>query len=298
MYKNFEEIINNIDKNTPKKLAVVWAGEAHIIEAVLATYQDRSVIPILIGNKATIINLLNEADYGRGLRIIHASSPEEAVSLAIRLVQEGEADILLKGMINTSTILGAIVKKENAMCKSSVLSHVSLQQIPGHNKLIALTDSALLTYPTKEQKVHIIQNAVNLLLSIGVKLPKVAILTAVETVNPKMPETVEAAELKEMQLKGVITSCIVEGPISYDLAMDPSSAKIKGYDSPVAGDADILVVPNIQAGNILVKCLNCTAHSKSVGLVVGAKVPIIITSRSAPIENKRNAINVAASIDF
>jgi phosphate butyryltransferase len=233
---------------------------------------------------------------GENVEIIHAESPEQAIQKSIALVREGKADILQKGLVQTADLMRAILHKENGICSSGVLAHVSLLEIPGHHKLVALTDSALLTYPTIEQKVEMIRHAVALMQAIGTEVPKVAILAAVETVNPKMPETVEAAELKKMWERKEITGCIVEGPISYDLAMDPSSSRIKNYQSPVGGDADILIVPDIQAGNILIKALLYSAKAISSGMIMGASVPVLVSSRSASIEVRSNAVAVAAAL--
>lgn len=297
MSRSFKELLKQYDySGTKKKVAVVWAGERHTLEAVIDAYRTYGVEPVLIGNIKAIANILAEMGCTTPFEQISTESPEEAILTAISLVHQKKVDILFKGLMQTATIMQAIVNKENGICKSGVLSHVSLLEIPGYHKIVGLTDSALLTYPTIEQKKEIIRNAVKLLHATGVEKPKIAILAAVEEVNHKMPETVEAAKLKEMGQNGEIADCIIEGPISYDLAMDPEAASIKGYNSLVAGDADILVVPNIQAGNILVKCLLCSAHAVSSGLIMGAAVPIIITSRSAPVANKSNAIAVAAAL--
>lgn len=296
MYRSFEEFLANQEKGTPKRMAVVWAGERHTLEAASTAYERVGVEPVLIGNPEDIRRIMQELGISHDFKIVESSSPEDAIEQAIGMVKRGEVGILFKGLLQTATIMRAVVNKENGICDSGVLSHASLLEIPGYHKLVALTDSALLTYPNLEKKVALIKNATCLLHAVGVKEPKIAILAAVENVNPKMPETVEAAEIKEMWRRGELPGCIVEGPISYDLAMDPEAAGIKGFDSPVAGDADMLVVPNIQAGNMLVKSLIYSAHAKSVGLIIGAQVPIVITSRSAPVANKSLAVAVAAAL--
>lgn len=298
LFKTFDQLLaKSKNRQAPKQLAAVWAGEHHTLEAVIAAHREGYAQPILVGEGAEIRRLLGEMNIAEEYPIVEAATPEEAIEKTIALVHQGKADIIFKGLMQTATIMRAVVRKESGMSSQGLLSHLSLQEIPGHHKLVALTDCALLTYPTTEQKKAMIQNAADFMGKMGVETPKVAILGAVETVNPKMPETVEAAQLKEMQQKGEITGCIVEGPISYDLAMDPEAAGIKGYESPVAGDADILVVPNIQAGNILVKSLIFSAKSRSAGLIVGAKVPVIVTSRSSPVASKCTAIAVAAALE-
>lgn len=297
MPRNLDELLQKKGSGTPKKFAAVWAGESHILEAALDARKKYDVEPVLIGDSKEITRLLVEEFGGTdSLELVDAASPEAAIQVAIEMIKKGQVDIIFKGLMETAVIMKAVVNKETGICKSGVLSHASLLQIPGHHKLVALTDSALLTYPTKEQKVEMIRNAIRMLQAVGVAAPKVAILAAVETVNPKMPETVEADELKNMGKDGAFGAAIVEGPISYDLAMDREAASIKGYHSPVSGDADILVVPNIQAGNMLVKSLIFSAKAKSCGLIIGAAAPIIIPTRSAPVENKSTAIGIAAAL--
>ena len=297
MYRTFDELLAGMHASGEKKrLAVVWAGEEHTLQAVLAAKKACGVEPVLIGDGQEIRRILKELGCNDAMEIVPAASPEEAIQTAIALVKSGSVQVIFKGLLQTATIMRAIVNKQTGICRDGILSHVSIAEIPGHHKLVAVTDAALLTYPTKEQKVQLIRNAVKTMQAIGVAQPKVAILAAVETVNPKMPETVEAAELKELGLAGEMGDCLVEGPISYDLAMDPDAAKVKGYESPVAGDADILVVPNIQAGNMLLKSLVVSAKAKTCGMIIGAQVPVIISSRSAPVINKSYAIAVASML--
>ena len=297
MSKDFADLLSQYDpaKET-KRVGVVWAGESHVLEAAARAYETYGVEPVLIGQVDVIDDLLAQLGVQEDFRRIPAETPEEATDLALDLVRSGEVDILIKGLMQTATIMRAVVNKDKGIRQSQVLSHATILEIPGHHKLVCLTDGGLLPYPTKEQKVEMIRSAVKLMQATGVAQPKVAILAAVETVNPKMPITVEAAELKEMNQRGDLPGCIVEGPISYDLAMDPEAGPIKGYDSPVAGDADILVVPDLQAGNMLAKALIYSAGAVSAGLIIGAAVPIIITSRSAPVSDKVASISVAAAL--
>ncbi len=200
----------------------------------------------------------------------------------------------MKGKLETGALMKAVVNRETGIRRGGALSIVAMMESPYYHKVFAVTDVGLMTYPTLEQNKAIVENAVRLFRSLGHERPKVAILAAVEKANDKMPDTLDARALKEMNLNGELPDCIVEGPISYDLCMDKESAAIKGYDSPVAGDPDMLVVPDIVAGNILAKCLTCTGGAKTFGTVCGAKVPIVITSRSAPAEDKNRSIILAA----
>ncbi|MBP2651655.1 MAG: phosphate butyryltransferase [Firmicutes bacterium] len=201
----------------------------------------------------------------------------------------------MKGKIQTADLLKAVVNKEKGLRTGSVMSHVVLHEIPTYHKLLVITDGGMMMYPNLAEKKQIIENAVNSLLSLGYDKPKVAVLAAVENVNPKMPEAVDAGLLKEMNQKGEIKNCIVEGPISYDLAMSKDAAKIKGYESPVTEDADILMVPNITVGNIMGKALVYSAGAKIAGFIVGAKVPIVLTSRGSSAEEKYLSLVLSAA---
>ena len=183
-------------------------------------------------------------------------------------------------------MLKGVVNKENGIKARDTLSNVALLDIPAYHKVVGLTDGGMVMYPTLEQKKDIIDNAVEVYKALGYDNPKVAVLCAVETLNPKMPETVDAAELKKMNQEGIIKGCVVEGPISFDLAVDPEAAKIKGYESPVAGDADIIIMPDISAGNLTSKALTVLGGAMMAGIVMGAKCPIALNSRSAAFEEK------------
>jgi phosphate butyryltransferase len=220
---------------------------------------------------------------------------KDAAEKAVELVRDGKVDFIMKGKIQTADLLRAVVDKEKGLRTGKVISHMAFNEIPTYHKLIAISDGGMMMYPDLQQKKGIIENGVETLRSMGIENPKVAVVTAVENVNPKMPETVDAAELKKMNEMGEIKNCIVEGPISYDLIMDPESAVIKGYESPVAGDADLIIVSNITVGNILGKSLVYSAGSKMAGFIVGAKVPIVLTSRGATSEGKYLSLVLCAS---
>jgi phosphate butyryltransferase len=210
-------------------------------------------------------------------------------------VNEKKADLIMKGKIQTADLLRAVVDKERGLRTGSVMSHIAIHEVPSYHKLLAVTDGGMMMYPKLEEKKQIIENAVKTFIAMGYENPKVAVLAAVENVNPKMPETVEADALKMMNVKGEIKNCIIEGPISYDLTMSKESAEIKGFNSPVTGEVDILVVPNITAGNLLGKALIYSAGAKMAGFIVGAKVPIVLTSRGATAEEKYLSLVISAS---
>lgn len=276
---------------------VAAAQDEHTLQAVFRAKKDNIVEPILIGHRERIKDLLERLHEGLAEElIIHAENDVEAAFKAVELINEGKADFIMKGRLQTADLLGAVVNKEKGIRTGNVMSHVAILEIPTYHKLLAITDGGMLMYPNLEEKKQVIENAVNIFLAMGYEKPKVAIMAAIENVNPKMPETIDADMLKKMNLQGQIANCIVEGPISYDLTMNKESAEIKGYQSSVTEDADILIVPNITAGNLLSKGLVYSAHAKMAGFIVGAKVPIVLTSRGSTAEEKYLSLVLSASV--
>lgn len=295
--KNFDELIKKVQSfEGKKKVAVAAAHDEHALEAVFHAVENNIIEPVLIGDKKKIKEIA--AKLGKAVSddsIIETADDNEAAAKAVELARNGQVDFIMKGKLQTADLLRAVVDKEKGLRTGKVMSHVSIQEVPTYHKLIITTDGGMMMYPDLEQKKKIIENAVGVLHSLGYENPKVGVLAAVETVNPKMPESVDGGKLKEMNQNGEITGCIVEGPISYDLAMNKESAEIKGYSSPVAGDPDILIVPNITAGNILGKCLVYSAGAKMAGFIVGAKVPIVLTSRGSSSEEKYLSLVISAA---
>ncbi|MHC1720486.1 MAG: bifunctional enoyl-CoA hydratase/phosphate acetyltransferase [Clostridiaceae bacterium] len=295
--KNFDELIKKVqDFEGKKKVAVAAAHDEHTLEAVMHAVENNIVEPVLIGNKRKIKEILNKL--GKTVSddaIIDAADEIAAAEKAVEMARNGEVHLIMKGKIQTADLLRAVVDKEKGLRTGKVMSHFSIQEVPSYHKLLVTTDGGMLMYPDLEQKKKLIENAVGVLHSLGYENPKVGVLAAVETVNPKMPESVDGGKLKEMNQKGEITGCIIEGPISYDIAMNKESGIIKGFNSPVAGDPDILVVPNITAGNILGKCLVYSAGAKMAGFIVGAKVPIVLTSRGSTAEEKYLSLVISAA---
>lgn len=277
MIKNFEQLKEMLKAMPVKrKVAVVPAQDEHTLEAISHAYRDGMVEPVLIGDEPKIREILaqigTDADK---MTIIHVEDPTEAIQKAADMARDGEVDCIMKGKTETGALMKVLVNRERGIRKNDTMSLLAFMESPNYHKVFAITDVGLLTYPSKDQKKAAIQNAVEAFHALGVEQPKVAILAAVEKVNPKMKETVEAAEIKEEGVEG----CIIEGPISYDLAMDPASAPIKGYVSPVAGDADLLVVPDIVSGNIAAKTITVIGGGRTGGVVLGAKVPVLLVSR-------------------
>lgn len=297
-FKNFDELINAVQQSESiKKVAVVAAHEEHVIQAVLKAQKERILNPIWIGDKPKIEAIcrgLNENIEGH--EIIHVDDDKSAAELAVKLIHQNRAHFIMKGKIQTADLLKAVVNKENGLGMGTIMSHVAINEIPQYHKLLVTTDGGMMMYPNLIEKKQIIKNAVNTLKSMGYNCPKVAVLAAIETVNLKMTETVDADLLKKMNQNGELADCIVEGPISYDLVMSHASAEIKGYQSPLVEDADILIVPNITVGNILGKALVYSAGARMAGLVVGAKAPIVLTSRGSTSEEKYLSLVLAASV--
>ena len=294
MIKNFEQLKEMLKAMPVKrKVAVVPAQDEHTLEAISHAYRDGMVEPVLIGDEPKIREILaqigTDADK---MTIIHVEDPTEDIQKAADMARDGEVDCIMKGKTETGALMKVLVNRERGIRKNDTMSLLAFMESPNYHKVFAITDVGLLTYPSKDQKKAAIQNAVEAFHALGVEQPKVAILAAVEKVNPKMKETVEAAEIKEEGVEG----CIIEGPISYDLAMDPASAPIKGYVSPVAGDADLLVVPDIVSGNIAAKTITVIGGGRTGGVVLGAKVPVLLVSRAASADDKYMSIVIAALV--
>ena len=296
VYKTFDELIAAAkSKYAAARMAVAAAGDSHTIEAVLKARKEGICTPVLVGDKAVIDEALKE--FGATVPeedIYDVPDLAESARKAVSLVREGKAHFLMKGKLDTSVLLKAVVNKESGLGGGGVMSHFTAFEVPSYHKLIVPVDGGMVTYPTLEQKKAIIENTVGALRAMGYDCPKVGVLACVEKLNPKMPETVEADALKQMNQRGEITGCIVEGPISYDCAMSKEIADFKGFQSPCAGDCDVLVAPNIHAGNIMGKMLTVTCGAKMAGFIVGAKCPIVMTSRGSSPEEKYLSIVISA----
>jgi phosphate butyryltransferase len=277
-------------------VVVAAAQDEHSLEAVAAVARAGLVSPVLVGDSEKIRPLVEK--YGLSVRdedLHHVPEVEEAARVSVKLVREGAGDFLMKGFLETGQLLKAVVDKDSGLGCGKLISHVAYQKIPSYHKMLATTDGGMVVYPNLEQKIGILQNAVDLLLSLGYKKPKVGVLAGVEKVNQKMIETVEADAIKQIYLNGQIKNCLVEGPISLDLALVKEKALIKNYQSEVAGQVDILVMPNLCTGNCVGKALTEMAGAKMAGLIVGAKVPIVVTSRGSSAEEKYYSLTLAAA---
>jgi len=283
-----------------KKIAVAAAQEASVLEAVVDAWKSGIAEPILVGDPELIEKARQEANGGKGLdlsafQIVPVKELYASAAKAVELVRNGEAAFLMKGIIDTSLLLKAALNKETGINAGRLASHVAVMEVPTYHKLFVVTDAALNIAPDLPALIDIIASAVKVSNALGVATPKVAMLAAVEKVNPdKMPCTVTASILTQMNRRGQIKGCIIDGPLALDNAISAESARIKKIVSDVAGDADILVAPDIEAGNILYKCLLDLAQAKGAGIVMGAAKPIVLTSRADTAETKLASIALAA----
>lgn len=296
MFRNFDEVVAAVkQRETERTVAIAGAHDAPVIEAALRAQQQGIAVPIFVGNAGKIKDILRSFDRSPSDYNIVDSEENREAQAAVNLVKDGSANVLMKGLIETRDMLHPVVAKENNLRTGKLMSHVVFfSNVPNYHKLLVASDGGMVMYPTLEEKVGIIENAVEAMRKMGYKQPRVAALAAIEKVNPRMRATVEAAELKRMNREGLIQHCIVEGPLSYDVAMDKAIAHHKGVDCEYCGDFDALIVPDIDSGNILGKCLIVTAKSEMGGVIMGAKVPIVLTSRGSSAEEKFFSIAVAS----
>lgn len=298
MINNFAGLISKVKEVEKKKVAVAVAQDDAVLEAVAAARDQGIADAILVGDKAKIEAIAAEINVDlTGFEIIDEPDNQKAALTAVKLAHDGVADMYMKGLIDTKSFLKSILNKEVGLRTGKPLSHVAVFEVEGIEQLLFLTDVAFMTYPTLEDKKHIIENTVEVAHACGLECPKVAPLAAVEVVNPKMPATVDADELRKMNQAGEITGCIVDGPLSMDLAIDPEAARHKGATNrPCAGCADILLFPDIHAGNLVYKTLVHTAKVENGCILTGTKVPAILTSRSDSFKTKVNSIALAAVV--
>ena len=297
MSKSFEELISKANQKTLKKVSVSNAQDEPVLQAVKAAKEQNIATAILVGDEAKIREIAASIDMDlTDFEIINEPDTEAAALKAVELVHNGKADILLKGLLETKTFLKSVLNKEVGLRTGKMLSHVCVFEIEGINRLLFFTDVAFNTYPTLADKVNIINNAVEVAHACGIECPKVAPLCAVETVNQKMQPTVDADNLTKMYEGGDFKGCQIYGPLSMDLAIDPEAAVHKGVTNPVAGHADILLFPNIDAGNITYKILVRTAKVKIGNVLVGTSAPVVLTSRSDDFQTKLNSIALATVI--
>ena len=293
----FAQLEARLRETEPAAAVVAAAHDRHTLEAVFQAREDGLIRPILVGDTEQIQAIAHSL--GREVsreELVEADGGEDCARRSVELIRRGRGRVLIKGMLQTGTLLKEVVRRDGGIRAGELLSHVAILDVPAYHKLLFLTDGGMVVAPSLAQKRVILSNALELCRFLGYDWPKAAVLCAVETVTPAMPETEDAAALKAMGERGDLGPCVVEGPISLDLATDRQAAEIKGYHSPVAGDADILLVPNIVSGNLLGKALYGMAGGDMAGVVMGAAVPITVNSRGASPAEKYHSIAIAAAM--
>ncbi|PLS15321.1 phosphate butyryltransferase [Bacillus sp. M6-12] len=292
-----QTLVDKASQCNGKTVAVAAAEDYGVIQSIVEAVNKEIASFLLFGNKERIVELLESAELGlsthHNIKIIHSSSASLSAEQAVRAVKRNEANVLMKGNIPTAQLLKAVLNKEYGMRTGNILSHTAVFEVPGFKKFMLITDSGINISPDLEQKRQIIQNSVRVARSIGIEMPKVAPLAAVEAVNPAMQATLDAAALTVMNARGQITDCIVDGPLALDNAVSAAAAEHKGISGSVAGQADILLVPSIETGNILYKSFVYFAKAKVGGIIAGASAPIVLTSRSDSAENKLYSLALA-----
>ena len=295
--RSFEEVIKFAKERGPKIISVACSQDKEVLLAVEMARKEKIANAILVGDIKKTTEICEELGIDiNNYETIEESDLLEASKKAVALVSSGKAHMVMKGLVDTAIILKAVLDKEIGLRTGNVLSHVAVFDVPGYDRLFLVTDAAMNLDPDLNTKKQIIENSIQIAHALDIEMPKVAALCAKEKVNEKMPDTVDAKELEEMNKRGEITGCIVGGPFALDNAVSEEAAKHKGMDHPVAGKADVLLAPDIEAGNILYKSMVFFGKTKNAGVIVGAKAPIILTSRADNEETKLNSIALGVLI--
>jgi phosphotransacetylase len=293
----YEALLERCRSLAPVPTAVAYPCEASALAGAVEAARYKLITPMLVGPSARIAEAAGSAglDLG-GLEVIDVADANAAAEIAVAIVREGRAEVLMKGSLHTDELLSAVVSREKGLRTGRRISHAFLMDVPTYHKVLIVTDAAINIAPVLEDKVDICQNAIDLAVALGRDKPKVAILAAVETVNSKMPATLDAAALCKMADRGQIRGGLLDGPLAFDNAISREAAKTKGIASEVAGDPDVLLAPDLEAANILAKQLSFLANADSAGLVLGARVPIILTSRADSVRSRIASCAVAVLV--
>jgi phosphotransacetylase len=290
----YEQLVAKCHSLEPVPTAVAHPCDATSLSGALQARDERLITPILVGPEAKIREVAKKEKLDlKGIELVDASHSHAAAAEAVQVVRSGRAELLMKGSLHTDELLGAVVARETGLRTARRMSHVFIMDVPTYHKVLLITDAAINIAPTLDEKADICQNAIDLAITLGCKRPKVAILAAVETVSSKMSATIDAAALCKMSDRGQIRGGVLDGPLAFDNAISKEAAEIKGITSEVAGDPDILLVPDLEAGNMVAKLLSFLAKADSAGLVIGARVPIILTSRADSVRSRIASCAVA-----
>lgn len=293
--EKYDRLIAAARDGSPAPTVVAHPCDETSLRAATEAAGEGLIRPILVGPAARIVAVAAEQGIDiAGLEIVDAPHSHASAAQAVALVREGRAELLMKGSLHTDELMHEVTSSATGLRTDRRISHVFIMDVPGHAETLFITDAAINIFPDLETKRDIIQNAIDLWAGIGLGVPKVAILSAVETVTPKIPSTIEAAALCKMAERGQITGALIDGPLAFDNAINPEAAAIKGITGPVAGHGQILVVPDLEAGNMLAKNLTFLARADAAGIVLGARVPIILTSRADSIRTRLASCAVAA----
>jgi phosphotransacetylase len=285
-------------KDVPKcAMAVAGADHSVALESIRRAAEADLVAPVLVGDPAAIRRIARDLGWDvSGARIVPAKDESHAAETAAALARGGEVATIMKGHVHTDALMRAVLRREAGLRTERRISHIFHMTVPGSDRVLCITDGAVNVAPTVDDKMHIVQNAIDMMRALGTPSPKVAVLSGAETVNPSMPSSVDAAEIVRRANNGEISGGLVDGPFGFDNAVSPEAARIKDIDSPVAGRADILLVPNLESGNFLFKQMVYFMSAVAAGVVMGAKVPIVLTSRADPPEARFAAATIAAIV--
>jgi len=295
MIKNFDTILEQIKSEKLKTIAVAMAEDADVLKALEKARSNGLAKAVLTGKEENISSIMTDLGIDKNdFEIINTANELESVQAAVAEVREGRANVLMKGLCSTSTFLKGILDKNNGLRSGKVLSHLAVFESPKYHKLFMLSDAAMNIAPELSAKIAITENAISAALKLGYEKPKIALISAVEKVNPDgIPSTVDAAIISKMNERKQIKNAIIDGPLALDNALSAQSCKIKGLETPVGGDADIMIVPNIETGNACYKLLTVLGNAKVAGIIVGAAAPIVLTSRADSDESKFLSIVIA-----
>ncbi|HNS49595.1 MAG TPA: bifunctional enoyl-CoA hydratase/phosphate acetyltransferase [Anaerolineae bacterium] len=283
MIRTLEELVSMAQKHPPVRVAVAAAAHSLVLQSIRRATEIGIVEPLLVGREIDVRREAEAIGWDlNGAQLVLADTGAATAATAVELVKRGKAEVLMKGYLHTDEMLRAILNQQAGLRTDRLLTHVFVLEVPTYHKLLMISDAAININPQIAEKAAIAQNAIDLARRLGVEIPKVAALSSVETVNPSIPSTVHAACLSKMAQRGQIKGAIVDGPLAFDNAISAEAASDKGIDSPVSGDVDVVVVPDLDAGNILSKNLEYLAQAKMAGIVMGASAPVVLTSRSDP----------------
>jgi phosphate butyryltransferase len=295
--RSFEQLLDLVKKKEKKVLAIASAEGKEIIQAAKLATDENILFPIFIGDREKIEKICKEIELELNkVEIVNEKDINKTSEIAVELVKKKRADMLMKGKVDTRSLLKAVLDKEKGLRADKLLSHVAVVEVKSYSKLMLVTDGGMNINPDVNNKIEILKNAIDVAHRLGIEKPKISVLAAVETVNPDMPETVDASVITKMGERGDLGEVIIDGPLAFDIAIDKKSAEIKGVESLVAGETDIFLVPNISAGNIMVKALIYLADAKVGGIIVGGGAPIVLLSRSDSKEAKLYSMALGAMV--